>query len=432
MGTSLSAVGKATRPLRVGYLVQQFPPEVGAGAARVGEMAERWQDKGTVVTIFTGMPNRPEGRIHKPYRGRLFFKEEWHGITVRRSWLYASPKHGMGRTLLNNLSFMTTSGFDVARYAGRLDVLIASSPPFFPHISGTLIAATRRVPLILEVRDLWPDYLAEMGHLNNASARRMLFGLERRLLHRADHVVTVTEALKKRLLEKGLPAEKITIIPNGVDPSLYYKSAEPAPLSDLRSDRSKFTVGYLGNFGAGQALEVVVRAAELLQRQKPQVRVVMAGDGTEGQTIHRLAASLGVNNLTIHPPVAKDRTRAFYNACDVCLVPLAPLKSLAGALPTKLFESLACERPVIASVEGESAALIEGAKAGMVVPPGDAPALASAIQGMQAISETERAEMGRRGREAVIARFSRAAGADRFLELLTLVAGRSPRRSADD
>ena len=431
MGTSLSGDGEAARPLRVGYLVQQFPPELGAGAARVGEMAERWQDKGTAVTIFTGMPNRPEGRIHQAYRGRLFFKEVWHGITVRRSWLYASPKHGMGRTLLNNLSFMTTSAFDVARNAGRLDVLIASSPPFFPHISGTLIAATRRVPLVLEVRDLWPDYLADMGHLGNASARRMVFGLERNLLHRADHVVTVTEALKKRLLEKELPAEKITVIPNGVDPSLYYKSDEPAPLPDLRSDRSKFTVGYLGNFGAGQALEVVVRAAELLQRQNPQVRLVMAGDGTEGQTIRRLAASLGVNNLTIHLPVAKDRTRAFYNACDVCLVPLAPLKSLAGALPTKLFESLACERPVIASVEGESAALIEGAKAGMVVPPGDAPALASAIQGMQAISETERAEMGRRGREAVIARFSRAAGADRFLELLTLVAQRSPRRSAE-
>ena len=418
--------------MRVGYLVQQFPPEVGAGAARAGEMAERWQDKGTAVTIFTGMPNRPEGRIHQGYRGRVFFKEEWHGITVRRSWLYASPKHGMGRTLLNNLSFMTTSGLDVAGNAGRLDVLIASSPPFFPHISGTLIAAVRRVPLVLEVRDLWPDYLADMGYLRNASARRMVFGLERKLLHRADHVVTVTEALKKRLLEKGLPAEKITVIPNGVDPSLYYKSAEPAPLPGLRSDRSKFTVGYLGNFGAGQALEVVVRAAELLQRQKPEVRVVMAGDGTEGQMIHRLAASLGVNNLTIHPPVSKDRTRAFYNACDVCLVPLAPLKSLAGALPTKLFESLACERPVIASVEGESAALIEGAKAGMVVPPGDAPALASAIQGMQAISEAERAEMGRRGREAVIAQFSRAAGADRFLELLKVVALRSPRRSADD
>jgi hypothetical protein len=157
-------------------------------------MAERWQDRGTAVTIFTGMPNRPEGRIHQAYRGKLFLRETWHGITVRRSWLYASPKHGMGRTLLNNLSFMTTSAFEVARSAGRLDVLIASSPPFFPHISGTLIAAGRRLPLILEVRDLWPDYLADMGHLRNATARRMVFGLERRLLQRAEHVVTVTNA----------------------------------------------------------------------------------------------------------------------------------------------------------------------------------------------------------------------------------------------
>jgi glycosyltransferase involved in cell wall biosynthesis len=429
VGASLSGGGKATLPLRVGYLVQQFPPEVGAGAARVGEMAERWQDQGAAVTIFTGMPNRPEGRIYQAYRGKLFLREAWHGITVRRSWLYASPKHGMGRTLLNNLSFMTTSAFDVARSAGRLDVLIASSPPFFPHISGTLIAAGRRIPLILEVRDLWPDYLADMGHLRNATARRMLFGLERRLLQRADHVVTVTKALQARLRDKGLPPGKITVIPNGVDPALYYKSAEPAPLPELRSERGTFTVGYLGNFGAGQALEVVVRAAEILQREKALVRVIMAGDGTEGQAINRLAASLGVNNLTIHPPLAKDLTRAFYNACDVCLVPLAPLRSLAGALPTKLFESLACETPVIASVEGESAALIEGAKAGMVVPPGDAPALASAIQRMRSVSANERTEMGRRGREVVIARFSRASGADRFLELLRTVSERN--RAAD-
>jgi glycosyltransferase involved in cell wall biosynthesis len=260
----------------------------------------------------------------------------------------------------------------------------------------------------------------------------MLFGLERSLLHRADHIVTVTHALQARLREKGLPSEKITVIPNGVDPALYYKSAEAAPLPELRGQPGKFTVGYLGNFGAGQALEVVVRAAEILQREKAPVRLIMVGDGTEGQTINRLGVSLGVKNLTIHPPLAKDLTRAFYNACDVCLVPLAPLRSLAGALPTKLFESLACERPVIASVEGESAVLIEGAKAGMVVPPGDAAALANAIQRMRSVSPDERAEMGRRGREAVVARFSRAAGADRFLELLRNVSQHHPAPSAED
>src|SRR5688572_6584751 len=116
--------------MRIAYLVQQFLPEVGAGPARVAEMATRWKARGAEVTVITGMPNRPEGRIHPEYRGRFFVEEEWLGMRVLRSWLYASPKHGFARTVTNNLTFMATATAHAIARLGPMDVLIASSPPF--------------------------------------------------------------------------------------------------------------------------------------------------------------------------------------------------------------------------------------------------------------------------------------------------------------
>ena len=170
---------------RIVYLAQQFPPEVGAGAARVAELALLWRDAGATVTVITGMPNRPEGRIHKEYRGRLFVEESWNGIRVLRSWLFVTPNGGFVPTVLNNMTFAATTALHATLRGRECDLLIASSPPFFVHLSGYLVSRVRRIPLVLEVRDLWPDYIVEMGVLNDGLLARMLFACERYLLSRA-------------------------------------------------------------------------------------------------------------------------------------------------------------------------------------------------------------------------------------------------------
>ncbi|HEU0298442.1 MAG TPA: glycosyltransferase family 4 protein [Longimicrobium sp.] len=411
--------------LKVGYLVQQFPPEVGAGPARVAEMALRWRDAGAEVVVVTGMPNRPEGRIHPEYRGRLFVDEEWQGIRVLRSWLYASPRHGFARTVLNNTTFMATAALNTLFRAQKPDVLIASSPPFFPHLAGALAGGMRRVPLLLEIRDLWPDYLVGMGVLKEGAATRALFALERSLLRRAAHVVVVTESFRERVVEKGVPREKIDVIPNGVDTRLYYPSRdEPPPLESLRRAEGEFIVGYLGNFGAGQALPVIVAAAAEVARRDPSIRFVMAGDGPERALIEARMAELGVASLAVHPPIAKETTRAFYNACDLCLVPLAPFPILQETIPSKIFEVMACERPVLASLGGEGATIVERSRAGVVTAPGDAAAIAEAVLRMKAMDPAERAAMGQRGRAFVRDHYSRDRLAARYLEILARLAGR--------
>jgi hypothetical protein len=163
--------------LRIGYINQDFPPEVGAGPARVLELSRHWRDAGAEVTVITGMPNRrlpnqADGQIHPAYRGRWFMEEEVEGIRVLRSWLYSSSNRGFAHTMANNASFALSSTLHAWLRAERFDVVIGSSPPFLAHVTGENVRWRQRCRLVLEIRDLWPDYMVEMGVLKNRLAQR--------------------------------------------------------------------------------------------------------------------------------------------------------------------------------------------------------------------------------------------------------------------
>lgn len=412
-----------TRRPRIGYLIQQFVPEVGAGPARAAEMALRWRDRGADVTIITAMPNRPVGRIHPDYRGHLFIDEQWQGIRVLRSWLFATNGGGIGATLSNNTSFLATAMANLEARSLGFDVLIASSPPFFPHIAGVAHRFWNGTPLVLELRDLWPDYLVGLGVLRPGAITGGLFALERALLKRADHVVVVTDSFRRRVHEKGVDLERISVVPNGVDTEQYFPAEEPPPFEALAPDGT-LRIGYLGNFGRGQGLTMVIDAAADLERNGFSARFVLAGDGPERGRLEEACRVAGVRNVSLHPPIAKDQTRAFYNGCDICLVPLADVPVFQETIPSKIFEVMACARPLIASVGGEAAAIVRRARAGMVTPPGNAPALASAIRSMASQSEAERAAMGQRARAYADEHYSRDALAARYFELMERVARR--------
>jgi glycosyltransferase involved in cell wall biosynthesis len=320
---------------------------------------------------------------------------------------------------------MVTSIINALRRAGPQDVLIASSPPWFPHISGAVYSAIRRIPLVLELRDLWPDYLISMGVVHGRLAEGLVLGLERALLRRAREVIVVTESFRNRIARKGIAEDRISVVSNGIDSTFYYPAVEAPPLPELALRDGEIVVGYLGNFGTAQALERILDAAALLgQGGHARIRFVLAGTGTTGEAVRSYAAELGLPRLTIHPPIPKAATRAFYNNCDICLVPLAPIPVLQETVPSKLFEVMACERPVVASLSGEGARVVSESGGGIVAPPGDPPAIAEAILRLARLSPEERRMMGRRGGEYARAHYGRDQLAAEYLRVLLRAAGR--------
>jgi glycosyltransferase involved in cell wall biosynthesis len=271
---------------------------------------------------------------------------------------------------------------------------------------------------VLEVRDLWPDYLVDMGVLRGRQAQRALFALERALLRRASRVVVVTDSFRSRIIEKGVPAERVAVVSNGVDTALYHPSDEAPPLPELARIPGEAVVGYLGNFGAGQGLSTLLDAAAALQARGAPVRVVLAGDGPDAEALRARAAALRLLRVSILPPIPKSATRAFYNACDVCVVPLAPFPVLGTTVPSKIFEIMACERPLIASLDGEGARIVAESDGGLVTPSGDASALAAAIERVLQLAPEDREQMGRRARAYVATHYAREALSAKYLEVL--------------
>lgn len=283
-----------------------------------------------------------------------------------RSGVYASSNGGAAHTLLNNGSFMLTGAIHALVKAGRFDVIIASSPPFLAVFAAEAVRLTRRVPMVLEMRDLWPDYMVEMGMLKSRVLRKALFGMESYLLRRSQRSVVVMYSTRERVAGKGVPEERIHVMPNGVDLSQYYRSSEPPPLPTLRRSDGESVVGHLGTFGVAQDLRSVVEAAAIVDREAGGVRFVFAGDGREKEEVVERARDRGLSNISFHEPIPKDQTRAFYTSCDVCLVPLADLDVLQEPVPSKIFEIMACETPVLASLRGEAADIVR--RSGGTVP----------------------------------------------------------------
>ena len=406
--------------MHIGYLAHWFYPETGALAGRAHELGRLWLSAGCKVSVLTAMPNHPEGRIRDGYRGKRAMVEQVDGITVYRKWLIPSAKRTAAGIALNHgslsLHAIAAAVFD---RVPSPDIWITSSPPLFTGAAGAPIAQLQGAPFVFEVRDLWPDYFAEMGVITNRWILSALYRLEAALYRSAAAVVTVAESARSRIIrEKGVEPGKVFAIPNGVDLKKF-------DLSDpLRTKKraelgvqDKFVVAYVGNHGLGQGLLSVVEAAGMV-RDRKDVHFLFVGDGAEREVVVRRVAELGLSNFTLLNTCPREEVPAFYQAADVCLVPLADVPSFRCTIPSKLFEIMGSSRAVIGALAGEGAELIERSRAGLVLPSEDPEALADAVIRMAGMTGAARDQLGRNGRRFVEENFDRSTLASRYLEIL--------------
>lgn len=362
--------------MRILLLTDNFIPETNSPALRAHEHAKRWVSAGNSVTVITSIPNFPTGRPLPPYRNRPHQTEVIDGITVIRVWTWLAPNRGIFFRSLDFLSFAVSSF--VAGLFQSADVIVASSPQLLTGLAGRWLAAMKRRPWVFEVRDLWPDSVVAVGAMQDNLFIGLLRRLEHSLYRHATRVVAVSDGIRKRLIEKGVPPEKVGVVPNGVDLDRISTSGAGAILDGPSNYPGKFVAGYVGTHGMAQGLEVVLHAADRLRDSN--VHFVFVGDGACRHDLMALAKTLRLDNVTFVGLVTLETAAAYLRRCDAVLIPLKRTDQIEITLPGKIFEAAAMGKPLVVSAEGASADLVRKYDAGVVVPPEDSAALADAIQ----------------------------------------------------
>lgn len=407
--------------MRITLLCQYFPPEMGAPSARTFEHARHWASLGHEVKVITGFPNHPTGVIHPEYRGHFVKREQVEGIDLLRVWVYVAANKGFTRRILNFLSFFFSSLALGSLLTERPDVVVGTSPQFFCAVAAYCLSRIKRAPFVFEVRDIWPQSAVELGALKNRLLIRTLEAIENHLYRRAALIVPVAESTRHYLIQKGVPAEKIKVVPNGID-AKYLASAQAAP-DQLRQElglEDKFIVSYIGTHGMSHALEIALAAAKKLQTD-PAIHFLFVGEGAEKEKLKRLASELQLDNATFINAQPRDRLLSFYSASDVSLVPLKRLPIFKKVLPSKLFELMGAGCPVICSVEGEAAALVNSANAGLCIEPENVDALVNALISLRGDQKLRR-QMSGNGQAFVKTRYLRSDLAEKYLNALELIA----------
>ena len=407
--------------MKILFVSHYFPPEVNAPASRTHEHARRWVADGHEVTVITCVPNHPRGEIFPGYRNRLVQEERVDGIRVIRPWTYVTPNEGFLRRTLNYLIFAVGALLVSAR-AARPDVVVATSPQFFAGIAGAAIAVRKRRPFVLEVRDLWPDSIVQLGQLRGGRPVRALEAVESWLYRRAAGIVVNTRAFVDHIAARGIPRDRIELVYNGIDPVLF----SPRPRDDALLRRhgleGRFLVAYVGTLGLAHGLGTVLDAAELL-RGEPDLAFLFIGDGADRARLEQQVARRGLTNVRFLGLLPRAEIPAWLASIDCLLVMLRDLPVFETVIPSKVFEFCAQQRPVVVAARGEIRRLVEEAKAGLAIDPEDAAQLTAAIQQVRRHPE-EAAGRARAGREWVEQGFQRDHQARRmlaFLERMALV-----------
>lgn len=402
------------------FFSHYFPPEVNAPATRTYEHCARWVRAGHGVTVVTCVPNCPDGVVFDGYRNRLWPRvEEVDGIRVVRVWTYVAANAGTFWRIVNYLSYMFSAIVAALFFVRRPDVVVATSPQFFCGWAGVWTSWLRRLPFVLEIRDIWPESIEAVGALEKGRLLRYLEWLERRMYKAADHIVTVGNGYRDRIAEKSNRPERITVVTNGVDLERFVEGTGTPGFRDRWGLGDRFVCSYVGTIGMAHGLEVVIEAAESLQAAgRDDVRFLLVGDGARREWLEAEAARRGVAEMVVFTGrMPKEAMPDVLANSDACLIHLRACELFGSVIPSKVFETMAMQRPIIMGVTGEAREIVMRAGAGLPMEPESASSLVSCIERLRD-DPCLATDLGRSAREFVAAHYSRDVLARRCLDVL--------------
>lgn len=386
-------IPRAERTLNIVLLSQYFPPEVGATQSRIQSFAEFLHERGHRVTVIAEFPNHPFGVMPERYKGHLVDDDRSNGYRVLRVWAKASEEKTQRTRLAFYLSYSALA-VAMAPRAGRVDVVVATSPPLFTALAGASLARLKRAPFVLDVRDLWPAAAEALDQISGGAMRRGALASERWLYRDAAAVVAVTASFCRHVDAIRQRAPETTLIPNGTLEMFFDAAPDATTRRALGGGDGKFLVTFAGTHGIAQGLPAVLDSAALVG---DGIEFAFVGEGPVKPSLQVRAESEQLTNVHFHPQVPMVETPRILASSDALLVPLSAHPTFEQFVPSKMVDYMAVGRPVVLAAAGEAAELLEGAGAGVVATPEDPQALAEAIRWL-ASHPKEGAAMGERGR----------------------------------
>lgn len=399
--------------MRILFLTQYYPPEIGAPQNRLHELAIRLKANDIDVEVLTAMPNYPKMEIFDEYRKNKIREEIIDGVKVFRSKVYVSKSKGIFSRLLNYFSFVWSS-FWRGRKLGNYDYLLVESPPLFLGYSALKLSKKLNAKLIFNVSDLWPESAEKLGIVTNKFLLNFAYRLEAKCYKKSALVTCQTQGIEQNINQR-FPNVKTYWLPNGVDLSFYnpdnFQTTDFRFKNHFKSDDVIFFYG--GILGYAQGLSLLLEAASLIANSN--VKIVIQGTGPEEEKLKQMKSELNLQNVTFLPPVKKSEMPTILKEVDIALVPLRKLELFQGAIPSKIFEALAMKKALLLGVQGEAYEhFIVNGKAGLSFLPENVEDLVKQMMTM-ASDRKVILDFGENGRDYVNEHFNRNKIAEDFI-----------------
>lgn len=352
--------------MRILFLTDNYPPEVNAPASRTFDHVTEWHRCGHEITVITCAPNFPSGHVYSGYKNKLYHKEDIDGIKVVRVWSYIAENKGFFKRTLDYISFSITSF--LAGLFQKTDIIIATSPQFFTALSGRTLSFFKRKPWIMEVRDLWPESIKAVNALKDSLFIKYFEWEEKRCYKSARQIVVVTDSFKTALIDKGVNANKISVVKNGVNRDLFKPIPKDMELISRLKLNGKKIIGYIGTHGMAHKLDFVLKCAKHMEG-KNNYHFLLIGAGAEKRGLLSLKESLNLENVTMLDPVPKTEVNKYISILDAALINLKKSPLFRTVIPSKIFENAGMHIPILMGVEGEAQAIVEQYGAGLCFEP---------------------------------------------------------------
>lgn len=401
--TRRDALPYRTRGMRVLVVSQHYWPE----PLRVADVASGLRGRGHVVEVLTGLPNYPTGVFYKGYRATGPLRELHEGIPITRVPVIPRGAGGGLRLALNYGSFAIAAALRAISLGRRQwdAIIVFQTSPVTSIFPAAIIRWLYGTPVATWVQDLWPESLKSTGFGRSRALYAVAKLISEWLYRRSDKVLGTSRSFQPRLESRGVPAQRFEYLPQWAEGAFATPCGEVALPPGTWS--SGFPIMFAGNIGRVQSLETILEAAELV-RDDDEIRWVFVGDGSRREWLAEQVARRGLQEkvflLGRHPA---HEMPAFFAKAGAMLVSLQRDDTMALTVPAKIQAYLAAARPIIASMDGEGARIIEESGAGFTAPAGDGIALANAVRRMKSLPEAERIAMGARGRDYSDRHFAR-------------------------